>query len=58
MKNICESNLVIAEIADWIFPEMGIVEGEHLEFLQPVEIKRFLKRADFVAGNVQVLKRF
>lgn len=46
--------LVIAEVADRIFPEVWVIEGEHFEVGQPVQVQNFFEGADFVTADVEV----
>ena len=46
--------LVIAQVADGILSEVGIVEGQHFQIGQTVEVEHLLEAADFVATDVEV----
>lgn len=48
--------LVVAEVADGVFSEVGVVEGEDLQVGQPVEVEHFFEAADFVAADVEVVE--
>lgn len=47
---------VVAQMADGVVAVVLIVEVAGLEQRQPVQVKHFLERADFVAREVQVLQ--
>ena len=46
--------LVIAQIADWIFSEVRVIEGKDLEVGESIEVEDFFEAADLVACDVQI----
>ena len=46
--------LVVAQVADGILSEMGIVEGQHFQIRQAVEVEHLLEATNFVATDVEV----
>ena len=46
--------LIIAQVADGILSEVGIIEGQHFQVRQTVEVEDLLEAANFVATDIEV----
>lgn len=46
--------LVVAQVADWILTEVGVVEGQDFQVGEAVEVQDFFETADLVACDVQI----
>ena len=48
--------MVIAEIADRVLSEVRIVERQHFQVGQSVQVQHFFKAANLIARNVEVIE--
>lgn len=49
--------LIVAKIADGVFSEVGVVEGQYLKVGEAIQIEDFLEATDLVATDVKIMER-
>lgn len=49
--------LIVAKIADGVFSEVGVVEGQYLKVGEAIKIEDFLEATDLVAADVKIMER-
>lgn len=49
--------LIVAKIADGVFSEVGVVEGQYLKVGEAIQIEDFLEATDLVAADVKIMER-
>jgi hypothetical protein len=55
---IQDIGLIVAQIADGVFSEMWVIEGEDLQIGKSVEVEYFFEATNLIAADIEVIKLY